>query len=557
MKQLQSLLAERLKSGLNRSSITNASRWAEEYRVMGGGSFPGPWKFDHHPWLRAMHESKAWMNVGQKSAQMGYTEAMLNVVFYYIDVKKVDCLYLLPATKPDASDFSASRFDPALEASDHLSKIFSDVKNLGHKRAGSTNLYIRGSRSKSGLKSIPVGFIAFDEVDEMDQENIPLAMERTSGQLEKLIWMISTPRIDNIGINKYYRQTTQEHFFFKCPCCSKRIELTFPDSLVVCGNDSLDPDVNKSYYQCTECKGKLEHQAKKSFLSLHNGADWIPTHPGPEARGFHINQMYSPAAAGKPGEIALAYLKSLRDPTEEQEFFNSKLGLTHVVDGAKIDEAMILNCIAGHKRVKEYNANQFVTMGVDVGKFLHFEINAWNIPTGSPTNDLASHAVPRVICFGKCAAFEDLDELMRKFHVNYCVIDANPERRKAYEFSMRFYGRVKLCFYSKGQSGRTISASKEVDQAVLVDRTSWLDLALGRFKKGKAGILLPVDIDLEYKDHMQALVRIYEKDADGNPIGKYVNGSSADHYAHARNYAEIALPLAVGIGVTHNVDVGM
>lgn len=553
MKQLKNLLAERLKAGLARSSITSASKWAESYRVLGGGSFPGPWRFDHHPWLKEMHDSTATLNVGQKSAQMGFTECLLNVVFYTIDVKKRDCLYLLPATRPDAADFAASRFDPALESSPHLEKIFSDVKNLHHKRAGTTNLYVRGSRSKSGLKSIPVSFIAFDEVEEMDQENIPLAMERTSGQTEKLIWMISTPRIDNQGINKYYRQTTQEHYFFKCPSCSKYIELTFPDSLVVTGNDVLDADVHKSYYQCTECKNKLHHQDKKTFLAGYNGAKWIPTVKGPEARGFHINQMYSPALVGKPSEMALAYLASLRDPTEEQEFYNSKLGLTHIVDGAKIDENMIMACIAGHRREKEFKGNQFVTMGVDVGKWLHFEINAWNIPPNAPSNDIASHAVPRVITFGKCAAFEDLDELMRKFKVNYCVIDANPERRKAYEFSMRFYGHVKLCFYSKGQRGRDISNSKEVDQAILVDRTAWLDLSLGRFKKAKKGILLPVDLDLEYKDHIQALVRIYEKDADGNPIGKYVNGDSADHYAHARNYAEIALPLALGLGVTSNI----
>lgn len=553
MKQLKHLLAERLKSGLMRSSITNAAKWAEQYRVMGGGSFPGPWKFRNHPWLYEMHVSGSSFNVGQKSAQMGYTEMLLNVVFFHIDVKKVDCLYLLPATKPDASDFSASRFDPALESSPHLEKIFSDVQNLGHKRAGSTNLYIRGSRSKSGLKSIPVGFIAFDEVDEMTQENIPLAMERTSGQLEKLIWMISTPRIDNIGINKYYRMTTQEHYFFKCPCCSRQIELRFPDCLKVCGNDVLDPDVRKSHYICTECKGTLHHEAKPDFLNFKNSG-WVATHPGPEARGFHINQMYSMAGAGKPGEIALAYLKSLRDPTEEQEFYNSKLGLTHVVDGAKINESMILDCVAGHKRAKNFNQDQYVTMGVDVGKFLHVEINAWNIPPGAPATDIASHSVPRVIWFGRVAAFEDLDILMRNYKVNFCVIDANPERRKAHEFAMRFYGAVKLCFYANGQSGRTITNSKEVETAVLVDRTSWLDLALGRFKKGKNGILLPVDIDLEYKDHMQALVRIYEKDKDGNPIGKYVCGGSADHYAHARTYSEIALPLALGIGSMHNIS---
>jgi phage terminase large subunit GpA-like protein len=131
-----------------------------------------------------MHDSEAELNVGQKSAQMGYTETVLNITFYNIDVRNIDCLYVLPAKTPDASDFSAARFDPALELSPHLSKIFSEVKNVGHKRAGTTNLYIRGSRSRAGLKSVPVGFIVLDELDEMTQENVRwLLKERRSGQL--------------------------------------------------------------------------------------------------------------------------------------------------------------------------------------------------------------------------------------------------------------------------------------------------------------------------------------------------------------------------------------
>src|SRR5262249_14884021 len=163
--------------------------------------------------------SDAELNVGQKAAQMGFTETVLNIVFYHIDVKAVDCLYVLPAKTPDASDFSAARFDPALESSPHLANLFSDVKNVGHKRAGTATLYVRGSRSRAGLKSIPTGLIILDEVDEFDQENIPLAMERAAGQVEKMVWMISTPTIDNFGINKYYLQSSQNHFHFKCPCC--------------------------------------------------------------------------------------------------------------------------------------------------------------------------------------------------------------------------------------------------------------------------------------------------------------------------------------------------
>ena len=517
---------------------------------MGSGSFVGPWKFDYHPWLRDMHISDAEMNVGQKSAQMGYTETLLNVVFYKIDIEKTDCLYLLPASHPDARDFSASRFDPALESSNHLKLMFSDVKNLGHKRAGTTNLYIRGSRSKSGLKSIPVGFIAFDEVDEMEQDNIPLAMERTAGQLKKSVWMISTPRIDNKGINKYYRQTTQEHFFFKCPHCSKRIELLFPDCLKITGDHLLDPKIYDSFYFCTECKHPITQEEKRIALAL--SGHWIPTHPGVRARGFHVNQLYSPTI--KPYEIAEAFFRAQQDQADEQEFYNSKLGLTHVVDGAQIDETMIEACKGTFKRCSEFKDGRFyVTMGVDVGKWLHYEIDMWTIPQNASANDINAHAHCKVINYGKCVNFTELDDLMRKFKVNFCVIDANPEKRKAEEFVKRHYGRSRMCFYSNNVKGRTLIATQTVEDAVSVDRVSWLDQSLGRIKAGKDRISLPVDLDMEYRNHMQALVRIYEKDADGNPLGKYINGSSADHYAHARNYAEIALPLAIGQGVSHNI----
>src|SRR2546423_8716459 len=122
MHALQQLFLERLSSGLKRHSLTKPSKWAEAYRIM-GPPFPGKWTFRYHPWLREMHDSTAEFNVGQKAAQMGYTETMLNIVFYKIDVGSIDCLYVLPSKTPDASDFSAARFDPALELSPHLSKI--------------------------------------------------------------------------------------------------------------------------------------------------------------------------------------------------------------------------------------------------------------------------------------------------------------------------------------------------------------------------------------------------------------------------------------------------
>lgn len=546
-------MAERIKTGLRRKAITTASRWACEHRVMGGQSFPGPWTFKHHPWLKDMHDSTAISNVGQKSAQMGYTEVVLNITFKKIDVDRVDCLYILPAQTPDASVFSASRFDPALELSPYLATLFSDVNNVGHKRAGATNLYIRGSRSRSGLKSIPAGFIVFDELAEMDQDNIPLAMERSAGQIEKQDWKISTPTIEDANINVYYKQSTQEHFFFKCPHCSKQIEFKFPDSIIITAQDQYDKKIEDTHLICYECKGRLEHANKVDLLK--DGV-WISSKFNSDIRGFYINQMYSSAVT--PQALAIKFLKAMSDATAETEFYNSNLGLTHAVAGAQLTLEEIRACIGDFKMLlgeKIVTRQKIRTLGTDVGRWLHCVVNEWDIPHGIPLADINLHARPRPIFIGKVPDIASVDRLMRQYNVTFAVIDANPERRMAYDFANRFYGRVKMCFYGRSITARQLVPSPEVDQAINVDRTSWLDITLGRYRRGHSGIILPQDVPEEYTDQLRAPVREYIKDKDGNPVGRYTTpDSKADHYAHAQNYSEIALALALGVGESQSME---
>lgn len=541
---LKLLLAERISSGLSRKSITTCSRWAEKYRVM-GIPFPGPWTFKWHPWLRGMHDSTSPVNIGQKAAQVGFTETVLNTVFYNIDMKAIDCLYVLPANSPHARDFSAGRFDPALDLSAHLQNLFSDVKNVGHKRAGNTNLYIRGSRSKTGLKSIPTGVVVLDEVDEFEQDNIPLALERQAGQLEKLTWLLSTPSIPKYGINKYFERSSQDHFYFKCPACSRHIELLFPQSLEIVGENAIDPRVSESYIKCYQCQAKLEHKLKHEFLA--NGV-WKESIGQMEERGFYVNQLYSSTV--EPGALVKSYFIAQEDPAEEQQLYNSKFGLAHIVKGAGITDANIDSCIGNYKSIHTYTGGRLTTIGIDVGKFIHYEIDEWDIP-GAASIDLNVRSRPRVLSFGKVLHFEELDELMYRYRIVSGIIDALPERRKAFEFASRFPNIIRLCFYPNGIHGKQIQINKEEEATVSVDRTSWLDLSLGRFKNSQ--ITLPVDINHEYRIHLKALVRIYERDPQGNLIGKYVRGSDQDHYAHCRNYNEIALPF--GLSLVENSDI--
>jgi len=498
-----------------------------------------------------MHDSKCEMNVGMKAAQMGFTEVVLNLAFYKIDIEGKDCLYVLPSKTPDATDFSASRFDGALELSPHLANMFSNVKNVSLKRAGSASMMIRGSQSKAGLRSVPVAFLILDEVEVMVQENIALALERTSGQMEKEIWMISTPTIAGRGIDKYHEESTKEQFFFTCPCCSRKIIFSFPESLVITAEHGEDPRIVDSYLQCTECKNKLSHDGKWEYLA---SGVWVPRKPQALSRGFSVSQLYSSAV--KPQAIAKMFFDSKKDPTVEQEFYNSKLGLTHAVEGARInDEQVDYAIIKGYKnRFDDPIPDGIITMGIDVGAECHYEIDWWKPPKKNTSNDVALDSMCICLRMGTVVDFSDLDKLMKRYNICHAVIDAQPERRLSLQFARRFYGRAHVCYYTQNKVGRTILTSKDddIEPIIKVDRTSWLDISLGRFKNKT--ISLPIDTPTAYKDHIKAPVRRYLRDADGNPMGRYEIGEGvADHFAHARNYSELAFRFALGAGENEDI----
>jgi len=546
-RNLQDGFLQELASGIKRKSVTSCSRWAENYRVM-GQPYPGPFTFVHHPWLRAMHDSEAEFNVGQKAAQMGYTETALNLALYSIDILGLSVLYVLPTQHPDATNFSADRFGLALELSPYLKSLFSDVSNVGHKRSGTANLYVRGSRARSHLKSLPAAVIILDEKDEMVQKNVPLAYERAAGQTTKRIWELSTPTAPLAGINVDFEQSTQNHFFFKCPACSRFTELSFPES-IVCTSDSLnDKELKNSHLICQICKAKLPHETKHLWLANNQ---WVETYEDRQKVGWYINQLYSPTVT--PYEIATKMILAETNPGHEQELYNSKMGLPRAVKGSSVTPEQIYKSLGGYKQYEAHFGNRIVTAGIDVGKKFHYVIEEWILPpSGTPVVDLNAEAKCRTLKMGETEELSVVEADLQAFRFDYAVIDSQPERRLAISFANDHWGKVRACSYEMGIEGKAIHLDS-VEPRVKVDRTSWLDLSLGRFRAGT--IMLPMDTPEEFKQHIMAPVRTYVPDANGNLTGRWVTPEAkADHWAHARNYSEIALSLAASMSSVIDIE---
>lgn len=530
-----------LVSGLKGRTLTSCSRWAANRRVM-GAPFPGPYSWKYHPWVREILDSEAAFNYAMKAAQIGLTEVAINRAFYVLDVLKRDVLYVLP-TALNARDFSKARFAPALKHSPYLASLFTDANTVELKQAGTCNLYIRGSRGDSNLKSIPVSDLILDEVDEMDLSQVWLALERLSGHEKKTVWGLSTPTIPNHGIHKLYLTTTREHFFFVCPHCSKHTELVWPDCIEIIGEAVNDPRCHESFLKCKECKHKLEHKAKPEYLSSGFFKATAPN-ANPDIRGFHVNQLYSYTVS--PGEIVVAHFRGYGDEAAMHEFHKSKLGLPYIGQGAQVTDTQIDAAVKGHSKgdAPPIDGRRLITMGVDQGKWCYAEVAEWfNVEY---THDIHAAAVKKVLFEMKFLEDEWhlLDELMHTWQVRACVIDADPQINEARAFARRFPGFVWLCRYRRGVAAKEIQVTDEDTGAPMatVDRTNWLSCSLGRYKT-PGRVLLPHDVSFDYREHIKALVRTYVQDENNNPVATYVE-TGPDHFAHADTYSEIALPLA-------------
>lgn len=517
------------------------SRWAVARRVMQDGE---PYSLTDYPYVAGILNSRAQKNWVMKGAQTGLTEAGITIGLHEIDYHQRDVIHYFPTGKM-AERFSKTRFSTAIKLSPYLNRAVTN-DSLELKQIGNATLHVLGANSIANLKGTSAGRLIFDELDEWTEKQIYLAEERASGQKndDKIIWGLSTPKFPNMGIHKQYLNSTQEHFFFDCPHCKEEIELIWETSFVLCGDSVDDKEVANSYLKCSKCHAKLDHKKKKEWLS---SGRWIATNPDADpllSRGFWLSQLYSPTVS--PGELAIAYLRGHGDEDARREFHNSKLGLPYVEDAHQVNDAHIDNCI------KKYTLNDpdlrpkraadgIITLGVDQGGPLHHWIAVkWTFDpdkAGDP-NDRANG---RIIGMGRVMQDDwlSIHGLMRTYQVRMAVVDYFPEPTSARIFARKFNGYVYLCQYVNGTAVRDIRPTEDEYGANIVrcERVGWLSKSLGRIMGGE--MELPLDLPYEFRSHTKALIRTL-KNVEGTYIADYVN-NGPDHYAHALNYAEIAL----------------
>lgn len=327
-----------------RSKLTG-SEWADKYRYVAPGTTPEPgeWRTSRVPYLRepmdAATDRHTEIVVLCCSSQVGKSEALLNVMGYYVDQDPAPQLMLQP-TIDAAEAFSKERIDPTFRYSPGLANKLEEGKDgRGTSRKSSTTIRMKhyaggylalvGANSPAGLASRPIRVLLCDEIDRYgttkEGDPLKLALQRTTNFHNRKIIMVSTPTIKGASqIESWYLRSDQRLFYVPCPHCGHEHVLTW-------ANVKWDKDEQGNALPltarmvCPKC-GEVVRGAYKPDMTMLTAGRWKATNKESRIKGYHINSLYSPWVDLYKLVEEFSEATRNRDKAGLMEFINLKLG---------------------------------------------------------------------------------------------------------------------------------------------------------------------------------------------------------------------------------------
>lgn len=493
--------------------------------------------FANHPYLLALYQETAREMCVFKASQMGASEYLISYAFHCCDMRSATVLYVFP-TDTHVSDFSSSRIGPAIEASEYLQSVVVDASGRSRgadrvrlKRVRNRFMYCRGAKvNKQGnapqLKAVDADVVIFDEVDEMDARAPAIARKRIGHSHIGEIRAVSTPTYRGTGIHSWWLDSDQREWFIQCGSCGLQQFMT--RSHVILEYDDLDRPVawhgqaeGRAYVACEKCGAELDRLAV---------GRWIARRPEKSRVGYHLTKLFSPYADVLNMVLALKEI----DQTARKENINQDWGEPYIPTGGQLTDEALDD--ARRDYIHKPVGRERCRMGVDVGKFLHVVIRS---PEDRETGERAQRWA------GTVSEFDDVADLMRRYRVDVCVVDALPETRSARTFQDSCKpGQVWLAYYVIQKTGSKKEAAiqlVEKDGIVNLDRTRTLDGMLTRIMGGSFTLPTSARDIPDYYGQMQAIVRILEDHHSGKVAVYHSDGD--DHFAHAENYCSVACNL--------------
>lgn len=430
--------------------------------------------------------------------------------------------------------FSRTRIDPQRERCQIYKDNISSTGKLYNWVNGTLRIVF--SNREDEMIAFPADCVGVDELDRCDLKNISLLPDRMLNSPFRLWRRSSTPTTEGNdscqNIWWHFMESDQLKYHIPCQHCGFEQELSWLKNFVEERRDEktgkllyhrlMDSNWNETKERdilpiCTSCGLAMNRLDRGKYY---------PTVLKPHKvgkRGYHIGKLLNPIIPVR--EHWSDYLSSVNNPFKLQRFYNSILGLPYVGEGTKITEQMIYSCVQDY--VIQTNNDKYpqrTSMGVDVHpEYLDVRVSGY---------PYKGTRIRKLLFAGKLRTFTQLHDIVERFNVFVCTVDAEPETREALQFQQYANCRVYVCHVREKQ-GQTLSDllmdKVQQEKRFTIDRTLLMDSVLQTWVQREHEVPKNLAFLCEGKWLMEMInpTRVLEIDEKGRE--KYVWTHGMDH----------------------------
>ena len=545
------------------------SEWADEYRYLSpeSSAVSGKYRTDYAPYQKEImdvfNDPKIERIVWMKSAQVGATEILNNVVGYYIHMQPSPILIMQP-TLQMAQAYSKEKLANMLRDTPVLRARINEPKSkdssntvLSKKFEGGTTLNMVGSNSAASVASRAVRILCIDEVDRMEAsvgsegDPILLASKRTQTFFNRKIYLCSTPTVKGISrIEAAFEESDQRYYYVPCPECDHMQTLKW--SNVVWEENQPETAI----YTCEN--GCIINESKKHWM-LKNGY-WKAIKETKKTAGFHLNELYSVFSSW--GLMAENFLEAKKQPEMLKTFINTSLAETWQPEPEEAVEAEGLMAKRESYDLESIPDEALVlTCGIDIQK------NRIECQVVAFSHDYEMWVVDYKIIYGSTGqmnVWNDLEKYLqtkfkthsgRNLTIACTTIDSGFQTQQVYAFTKNKKGRRIFAIKGQSQSGKSVvgkptKVGKENNTLYPVGSDTAKEVIYSRLASeyGYSTLHFPSTVDEEYFKQLTAEQRFV----------KYVKGRKTLYWKQVRERNEaldtICYALAAAYILNPNFD---
>ena len=488
-----------------------------------------PWEFNDRQWQLKIMDDPSKEIVCRKPTQIGMSTVFITKMLHFADTHQCRAVVTLPR-QDDVYDMVNSRLSEIISESPYILDKMTGVDNVRMKKFGKS--WIHFIEMSVPPRMMDVDWMVNDEVDLSNSEHLQQVISRMDASKFGYHHRISTPTIDDYGIDKLYKLSDQKQWIVTCGYCSHEQMLDW-DKNVAHKN-------GETWYKCARCGNKLHPQ------DIREG-HWIATeNTHSSISGYQINQLMCTYI--DPNKLWTQY-KTM----SQKNFYNFRLGLPFTpTSGGFSKDVIHKNCFSeGYEKEETDDKHSVYVLGCDQGDILHVSV-------GKLVDNYIEIVYLDEVPFS--LGFEEINRLITRYNVKYAIIDGLPNHHPAQKLVDTTRIKAAVAYFSGID---TIYRYKEDENKITINKTDAYDLLLDyvtssrlQFYSSLERIDDDVDKAITHICNMRRDIEEQETRIGGTRTFHVWKNIGPDHFADAVVYMLIAADLANNSNTTFNaVDI--